>query len=381
MVAGGLLMGLVAACFAQAGSRFRRAGGAYLFVHQAFGARAGFAMGWLSIVSRLFTFATITNLALTYGSALVPGIASGVPRVAAVLVLILGLAAPVLRGVALSAWASNIFTACKLALLVGFVVIAVPTLARQGVAVTPLPPIGHWTPALLMLLFGLTGLESVVINNAEMRNPARDIPVALAAGIAAVVALYAGVLLASAALVPDLAASTRPLFDGARMALGPAAGAAVVAGGVVSMCGVLFVIMFTAPREIQALATNGQLPAVLARLHPRWHTPAPAICVYASIACAVALFSPFLVTLSAATLSRLMMYAATAGAVLRLRGYAETAAPLQLPLGPCIPVAVLILCGAVISQSTRLEAISLTVALLPGLLLAITGKSSAPPNR
>jgi amino acid transporter len=287
----------------------------------------------------------------------------------------LALAAPVLRGVALSAWASNAFTACKLALLLGFVAIAAPALATHGVTLTPLPPVRQWTPALLMLLFALTGLESVVINNGEMRNPAHDIPVALAAGIAAVVTLYAGVL--------NLVASARPLFDGAHTAFGPAGGAAVVAAGVISMCGVLFVIMFTAPREIQALAANRQLPAALARLHPRWHTPAAAICVYATLACAVALFGPFLVTLSAATLSRLMMYAATAGAVLRLRvtGYSENSAPLQLPLGPCIPIAVLLLCGLVISQSTRLETLSLCVALSPGLLLAATGKSSEKPNR
>ncbi len=350
-VAGGLLMALVGACFAQAGSRFTRNGGAYLFVHTAFGPQAAFAIGALSIISRLLAFATISNLAIVYASALWPPLATGIARAAALTILTTALAAPVYRGVSLSARAGNALTLCKLALLLGFIAIAIPALARHGIAATPLPPASHIAPALLLLLFSLTGLESTVINSGEMRDPSREIPFAIALGLTTVVALYSAVLLASAALVPNLAHSTRPLFDGATMALGPAGGTAVVVGGIASMCGVLFVFLFTAPRELTALAASRQLPASLAHPHKRWHTPARAIVVYALLAWAGALASSFLGALAAATTTRLILYAAVAAASMRLRqtGFSETANPLVLPGRMAIPLAAITLCIVVVA--------------------------------
>ena len=371
LAAGGLLMALVAACFAQAGSRFTRSGGPYLFVYEAFGADAGFAMGWLSVVSRLFAFAAISNLAAGYANALWPPLAVGPWHMLGITALTLALAAPVYRGVALSAWASNLFTLCKLTLLLGFVALAIPTFARHGVALTPVPPPSHWAPALLMLLFALTGLEATAISNGDMRNPARDIPFALAVGIVTVVAIYGAVLLASAALVPSLAGSTRPIFDGAILAVGPAGGAGAVLGGVICMAGVLFVILFNTPREIQALAVNNQLPRALAQSHSRWHTPTRAIATFAVLAWALALSSSFQGALAAATLTRLIMYAATAASLIRLRrqGFSETPSPLILRGSTGVPIAVLLICGAVIAQSTRAEFVVLAMALLPALLV------------
>jgi APA family basic amino acid/polyamine antiporter len=351
---GGALMGLVAACFAMAGSRFTRSGGAYLFVHEAFGPAWGLAMGLLGVFSRLATFATIANLVILYGSGVFPALAGGAARAAAISVLTLLLAVVVYRGVALSARAHDVFATCKLGLLLGFCALAAPTLWRpqswaNGVAFTPLPPPSHWAPALLLLLFGMMGLEAVSVGNGEMRHPARDIPAALAAGMATVVAVYAGVLLCSAALVPDLAHASRPLFEGANIVSGPAGGAVVVAGGIVSMAGVLFVIMFSVPRELYAMALNRQIPAGFARLHARFATPGLAIGVFAGLAWATALGGTFLGALAAATLSRLAMYAATAAALLALqrRGTCETAAPLILPGARGIAAAVIILCAGV----------------------------------
>jgi amino acid transporter len=344
-------MGLVGACFAQAGSRFTRNGGAYLFVHTAFGPHAALAAGGLSILSRLFAFATISNLAIAYVSAVWAPLATGAGRASALTCLTAVLAAPIYRGLALSARANHTLTLCKLALLLGFIAIAIPAFARHGVEITAAPAPSHLAPALLLLLFSLTGLESTVINAGEMQNPARDIPFALAAGLTTVVAIYSAVLLASAALVPNLAHSTRPLFDGATTALGPAGGTAVVLGGVASMCGVLFVILFTAPRELTALAANGQLPIFLAQPHPRWHTPTRAILIYAALACTAAVTSSFLGALTAATTTRLILYAAVAAASMQLRhaGFAETADPMTLPGGAAIPLAAIALCVAVVT--------------------------------
>jgi len=368
---GGVLMALVAASFAETGSRFTRTGGVYVYIHEAFGADAGFMAGWLALASRLLSYAAIANLAVTYSAALLPWLASAGGRCVFISVLTLGLALPVWRGVRISALTHNVFTLIKLTLLLGFFVCAVPALLAHGVPVTSLPPAENWAPALVLMLFGLGGLEGVVVSNGEMRDPARDLPFALLVGMACVVAVYCAVLLASMASVPDLAHSPRPVFDGAVRMLGPAGGVAVVAGGVASMAGVRFVVLVGGPRELFAMARHGQMPRALAVVDRRTHTPHVAISVHTALAWGLALGFGFFGALAAATLTRLVFYAAVAAAAVRLRrrGFSETARPLVLPGGAAIAVAVVLLCGLVISQSTWVEFVAVGMIMAAGLAI------------
>src|SRR5258705_8414052 len=47
----------VALCYAEAGSRVDRTGGPYVYASEAFGARVGFAVGWISFANAIFSFA------------------------------------------------------------------------------------------------------------------------------------------------------------------------------------------------------------------------------------------------------------------------------------------------------------------------------------
>jgi amino acid transporter len=277
----------------------------------------------------------------------------------------------VYRGVRLSAQAHNAFTICKLALLIGFVAISLPAIAQHGLTTTPLPPMGNIAPGLVLLVFAFGGMEATVISCGEMRHPARDIPFALAVGVLVVVALYSLVFVGSMALVPGLAGATRPLFDGAAAALGPAGGAAVVVGGAISITGVMFVILFSLPRVVFALASKRQLPEMFAALHRHFRTPAVAVLVCSALAWLLAMSSSFLFAVKIAVLVRLMVYANVAAASLRLRrlGYCETAKPLEFPGGGAVAWGALALCLAIIAQSTRAEFIGLGLALAPGLLV------------
>ena len=48
-----LLIGVIAACFAEVSSRFTGAGGPYLYAHATFGRFAGIQTGWLTYLARL----------------------------------------------------------------------------------------------------------------------------------------------------------------------------------------------------------------------------------------------------------------------------------------------------------------------------------------
>jgi basic amino acid/polyamine antiporter, APA family len=370
-LAAGVLMLLVAASFAEAGSRFTRTGGVYVYVQEAFGPAVGFIAGWLAISTRLLSFAAIANLAAIYCAGQIAFVGTPAGRAIFITIITLLLAVPVWRGVRLSATTHNLFSLVKLGLLLAFCACAVPALLAHGVPVSKLPPASHWAPACVLILYALSGLEGAVVCNGEMRAPARDLPFALIAGMVCVVAIYGAVLLSAAAIVPDLAHSARPVFNGAVHLFGPLAGAVVAAGAVISMAGVMFVILFGGPRGLFAMAQAGDMPGAFASVHPRTHVPHWAVLVHTAIAWALALGTGFLGALAVATLTKLLFYAAVAMAAVRLRrrGFSETAAPLVLPGGTFISVTVVLLCAAVIAQSNRTEFVSLTFAICSGLVV------------
>lgn len=371
-LAGGVLMGLVACCYAEASSRVPGTGGTILYARAAFGPKAGFLAGWLAIVSRVLAFASISNLAVSYLAGLAPAIAQPVWRVVAITALSWGLGAVVYVGVALSAAANGAFTLAKLLLLAGFVVVGLGVLWPLHPAALPaLPPVANWAPGTVLLLFGLIGMDAAVVNGQEMRDPRRAVPFGLGVGMLVVVSIYSAILLVCAGVVPNLAHSARPLFDGAVAMLGPWAGAVVVLGAVISMSGTLFTILFVGPRLVFSLAAEGQLPASLARLNPRLGTPVAAVLVHTALAWGLAVTSSFLGALTASTLTRLMLYALTAMslAVLRWRGISAQPHPLMLPGGRAMAFAAAFLCIWLMFQVDRAAWISALGCLAVGAVI------------
>ncbi len=376
-LAGGVLMGLVAACYAEAASRFQGTGGSYLYARAAFGRAAGFAAGWLAVITRLFAYASITNLAIGYAAGVLPAIARPGWRVLAITVLSWGLGALVYAGAGLSARANGAFTLAKLALLGGFVLVGVVVLWPPHLIHLPrLPPAGHWAPGVVLLLFGLIGMDSAVVNGGEMRDPRRDVPFGLGAGMLAVVALYSAILVVCADVVPHLATSTRPVFDGTLAMLGPSAASVVTLGAVLSMAGTLFTILFVGPRLIFAMAEGGQLPSALALIHPRFGTPSAAVLLHTALAWGLAVASTFLGALTASTLTRLMLYALTAASVvaMRRRGLTERPAPLMLPGGLAVGWAATLLCLWLMIQADRAAWVSALWSLALGAVVLACGR-------
>ena len=371
-LAGGVLMGLVAACYAEAASRFHGTGGTYLYARAAFGRGAAFLAGWLAIATRLLAYASITNLAIGYAAGVVPALAQPLWRVLAITALTWGLGGIIAAGIGLSARANAAFTLAKLPLLGGFVAIGVAVLWPLHVpALPPAPPAAHWAPSIVLLLFGLIGMDSAVVNGGEMRDPRRDVPFGLSVGMVAVVALSSAILLVCAGVVAHLASSQRPVFDGMVAMLGPTAGRVVAAGAVLIMAGTLFTILLVGPRLVFAMAEGGQLPPTLARVHGRSASPLAATLLHTGLAWGLAVGSSFLGALTASTLTRLMLYALTTASLvaMRRRGLSEEARPLVLPGGLWVAVAASALCVWLMFQADGSAWVSAAWVLVAGLVV------------
>ncbi len=319
----GLLYGLLVAAFvaycnatssAQLAAVHPESGGAYVYGRRRLGNLWGFLAGWCFVIGKL---ASCAAMALTFGSYAFPEHARPL-AVAAVLALT----------------AVNFFGVQKTALLTRAIVAIV--LVALGVAVTAilfggeLEPARVWPPqapslygvlqSAGLLFFAFAGYARLATLGEEVRDPATTIPRAIPLALGITLVVYAAVAV-SALLAVDagtLAQAAAPLAvaveAGSLSVLSPA----VRVGATVASLGVLLSLIVGISRTAFAMASNRDLPRVLAAVHPRYRVPHRAeLVVGAVVAIAVALvdlrsaigFSSFAV---------LLYYAVTNASALKL---------------------------------------------------------------
>jgi APA family basic amino acid/polyamine antiporter len=364
------LVSATALCTAEVASRYDVTGGPLVFAHDAFGPLAGFVIGWLMYLSRLSSFGAVAAIMLDYAAGLWPLLEGGVVRVATITVFVGAVTAVNLAGVVRGAAASNLFTTLKITPLL---LLAVAGLTVGGAATETrlaLPGVVDFGGAVLIAFFACMGFEIASVVAGEVRDARRNVPVGMLLGVAAVGVLYLLVVLACLTLVPNLAASPRPLADAAAALVGPV-GATLLAGtAVVSCAGALVAWMIGGPRVLLGLAAYGDLPAGLASVHPGRGTPVAAIIASGVLAWLLTISGTFVYLATFSALSRLVTYAAICVALLVLRRR-DGPAPLPIPLGPLW--AVLALLGAIASivlgTTTLLVIRDVVVAVAVGLIL------------
>ena len=306
-----VLIGAMVFCFAEVASRFSTSGGAYLFTQAAFGPFVALQVGWLSYFVRTITAATQANLFSTYLAEFVPWAGTRGGGLVVTVLFIGVLAAINIRSVVSGARTSNAFALVKIAPLVAFGILGLLWIAG-GKTVAPTaatdPGVSGWLNALLLLMFAYGGFESSVIPLAESKNPGRDAPFALIAGLALVTVLYLVAQLVVLATLPDPDATNRALAESTRAMLGAGGAAVITVVALISVYGWLSSNMLAVPRLSMAMAERGDFPSVLARIHPTLRTPWVSVLAFAGISWALANVAGLLQNLSLSAVSRLVVY-------------------------------------------------------------------------
>ncbi len=198
--------------------------------------------------------------------------------------------------------------------------------------------------------------------------------------ILVVTALYTLVQLVALGVLPDLAARTEgaPLAEAAALLVGGWAGLVMTLGAAVSIEGNVGNTMLAGPRYLYALAADGYGPRVLARVHPRYRTPAWAIVTQGLIAGALAVSGSFVQLAMLSIVARLATYIGTAAAlpVLR-RKFPVTDDTIRLPGGPTIPVLALVLCVGFLASATAGNLVAGLIGLAVGVAVYL-GRRSEP---
>ena len=364
------LVGVIALCFAEVGSRFSDSGGPYLIARAALGVRAGFLVGWLYWISRVLTFATICNLLVAYVARFIPGLAGEGLRVV-VIASVVGVITTIhLLGIRHATVVGNALTLLKIGFLAAFGLAGLASTGGAPLTQAPAPAFDGVTDAMLLAVFAFVGFEAAFVSAGESRDPRRDTPFAVAAALAVVLGLYLGVQIVCMATVPSLATSTAPVADAAVTMWGAAGELVVAAAAVVIMLGSLNAGFLATTRLPFAFAEQGDLPSVLERVHSRYRTPHIAILSSGALVLVATLASSFLTAITLATSTRMIVYIAGCAALIVLRKRADApAAAFLAPFGYGWAMIAIVLSVALLASASAGELIQLAIAAACGLLV------------
>jgi amino acid transporter len=211
---------------------------------------------------------------------------------------------------------------------------AAALLAREGVAVPPAPAVDRslatFLAAAAVLFSGFIGFDSIAQAGGEARNPGRTLPLAIGLAVVTVGSFYflfTGAVYHAVpwAFVADRARTqdlTAPGLLG--YVLSPGWTVLIVAGAAVALGNDLPAMLLSVSRLMFAWAEDGVFPRVVARVHPRWHTPHVALVASGGVA-TVAIFGShfagdFFLGVDIMVMSMLVNFLVMCLAVLRLPG-------------------------------------------------------------
>lgn len=372
----GLLMSTVMISFAQASSYFHGTGGPILYTQTAFGPFVGFQSGWILYIGRATSLAANANLLATYLAAFVPGADAGWGRVAVIVGLATFFCALNIVGVAQGMRSIMLISIVKFLPLLLFALVGLAYIRPEPFGDMPIPAAGSFGEAVLLVFYAFIGFEGALIPAGESRNPKRDIPRALFAVAAAAGIAYLIIQVVCVSVLPNLAASKRPLADAAAVFLGAGGVAMISAGAVVSILGNYAASVLSAPRMTYALARDGHLPQWFGIVHERYQTPHWSVVFYCAIAVVMGLSGTFTWLAGMSSFARILGYLASIAALPRLRArFGESEDALRLPGGMLIPGVAFVISLYLLAQA-KWDAVLLTVGfvLLGAVLYVVSAR-------
>jgi APA family basic amino acid/polyamine antiporter len=300
---GGLLSFFGALTYAELGAMKPQAGGEYVYVRDAYGPLAGFLYAWTwFVIAKPASVATVaTGLVRILGTfslfSFFPKTVMSVPfaitwgQLVAIAVAIL-ISLLNYLGVKKAGEFQLVFTVLKVVIILGIVAICFSGVGSAagrgwsnfaGTFTGAKGGIAGFMAALVAALWAYDGWNDLNMVAGEVKQPERNIPIALIAGVATVGVLYVLMNAAVQYVLPAnaIAASPRPASDAVALVMGRMGASIVSAGMAISMLVTLNGTIMSGARVPFAVARDGYFFSALAEVHPRFRTPSMAIVLQA----------------------------------------------------------------------------------------------------
>jgi APA family basic amino acid/polyamine antiporter len=291
-----------AVTYAQLGAMKPQAGGEYVYIRDAYGPLAGFLCGWTwTVVVKPSSLAAISTGVIRILANFPPLAFLNVHAVAfgrffltwgqlIAIAFVFVISAVNYVGIRRAGNFQLAFTVLKLVLIVVIAAIAFTAPGDWRHFAQKYPGatggITGFFAALAAALWAYDGWSDLKMVAEEVRDPERNIPLALIGGLLVIGALYMLVNAAvQYALAPTtVASSPSPMSDAVRSSfLGSGAAALVSVAMVIALTASLNGVAMSGARMTFALSRDGNFFKVLSNVHPRFHTPHVAIAMQGAL--------------------------------------------------------------------------------------------------
>ena len=375
-VVGGLLSLFGALTYAELAAAMPEAGGEYVYLREAYGPFFGFIYGWTqTLVAKSASIATIATGFYLYSANFWPALAGVIATIPlpigpgggqleirygqlVAMALILGLGILNYFGVKVGGNVQVAVTVVKVGSIVGIIIAGLA--AERGSAANLATMVGAtggtsgFFAALLASLWAYDGWNNVSMVSSEIKQPQRNLPLALVAGTAFVAVLYITTNLAYFYVLPaaDVAASERVAGDAMRVAIGPVGADLVSIAAMISMFAALNGSILAGSRVPYALARDGYFFPRIAHVHPTHATPAPAIILLSSWAALLVLSGHYRALYTLVLFPSWILYAmATASVIVLRRKRPDLPRPYRTLGYPFVPIAFVAVAGALLAST------------------------------
>jgi basic amino acid/polyamine antiporter, APA family len=368
-VLAGITAALTALCYAEMASAVPVAGSSYSYAYATLGELPAFligacllleygvsasatAVGWGQYLNALL--AITTGWRIPDALAKPPGTGGLIDLPAVVLVglcLIL-----LLRGARESALANSVLVIAKLAVLALFVAIAVAHFSARNLHPFAPKGIAGVGTAASSIFFSYIGIDAVSTAGEEVKDPQRNLPLAVIASL--LIVTFAYILVAIAAIGAQPWTAFAGQEAGLAVILSTLTGAKWPAlllslGAIMSIFSVTLVVIYGQTRILFAMSRDGLLPRLFQRTDSK-QNPYISVWVVSLSVALLAAFFPLDTLVNLTSMGTLIAFATVSiGVILLRRARPDLPRGYRVPLYPIVPVVSALFCAYLISGLPR----------------------------
>lgn len=383
--------GFAGLCYSELSGMIPVAGSAYTYAYASLGELVAWIIGWELTLEYAVGAATVSVSWSTYVAKLLAGLGLPLPQALAAspfdahpgminlpAVAIIVLASLLLiRGISESAKVNGAIVALKV--LVVCVVIGVGAFYVHPANWHPFVPpnTGNfgdfgWSGVLRgagVVFFAYIGFDAVSTAAQETKNPGRDMPIGIMGSLAICTVLYIAFALVLTGLLPfHMLGSAAPVADAIGQTPFPVLRSLVDLGAVAGLTSVILVMLLGQSRVFYSMARDGLLPHQFSDVHPVFRTPWKCNIIFMVFTGILGGLLPIKELGEITSMGTLLAFVIVCIGVMVLRRTdPHHARAFRTPWVPFVPIAGILVCGAMMLGLPRLTWELLIVWLIIGL--------------